>query len=123
MCVFAENGLRGKLGKPAYLEDWITTITPLNAGESGFDVTFDWEEDIGEPGAFIIQNFHHSEFYLRTLTLEDVPGYGKIHFHCNSWVYPAKKYKNARVFFSNKVLLEKIYCDTFFFLTLFYKCN
>ncbi|RVX18906.1 putative linoleate 9S-lipoxygenase 5 [Vitis vinifera] len=99
------NGLQGKLGKPAYLEDWITTITSLTAGESAFKVTFDWDEEIGEPGAFIIRNNHHSEFYLRTLTLEDVPGCGRIHFVCNSWVYPAKHYKTDRVFFTNQTYL------------------
>ncbi|RVW53172.1 putative linoleate 9S-lipoxygenase 5 [Vitis vinifera] len=99
------NGLQGKIGKPAYLEDWITTITSLTAGESAFKVTFDWDEEIGEPGAFIIRNNHHSEFYLRTLTLEDVPGPGRIHFVCNSWVYPAKHYKTDRVFFTNQTYL------------------
>ncbi|XP_034706086.1 probable linoleate 9S-lipoxygenase 5 [Vitis riparia] len=99
------NGLQGKIGKPAYLEDWITTITSLTAGESAFKVTFDWDEEIGEPGAFIIRNNHHSEFYLRTLTLEDVPGRGRIHFVCNSWVYPAKHYKTDRVFFTNQTYL------------------
>ncbi|KAJ9681977.1 hypothetical protein PVL29_018054 [Vitis rotundifolia] len=99
------NGLQGKLGKPAYLEDWITTITSLTAGESAFKVTFDWDEEIGEPGAFIIRNNHHSEFYLRTLTLEDVPGCGRIHFVCNSWVYPAEHYKTDRVFFTNQTYL------------------
>ena len=102
---FVANGLQGKIGKPAYLEDWITTITSLTAGESAFKVTFDWDEEIGEPGAFIIRNNHHSEFYLRTLTLEDVPGPGRIHFVCNSWVYPAKHYKTDRVFFTNQVRL------------------
>lgn len=102
---FVANGLQGKLGKPAYLEDWITTITSLTAGESAFKVTFDWDEEIGEPGAFIIRNNHHSEFYLRTLTLEDVPGRGRIHFVCNSWVYPAKHYKTDRVFFTNQTYL------------------
>ncbi|VVA12680.1 PREDICTED: linoleate 9S-lipoxygenase [Prunus dulcis] len=99
-----ENG-RGKVGKPAYLEDWVTTITPLTAGECTFEVTFDWDEEIGVPGAFIIRNDHHSEFYLKTLTLEDVPGEGRIHFVCNSWVYPAKNYKKDRVFFANKTFL------------------
>ncbi|KAL6324157.1 hypothetical protein AAG906_006428 [Vitis piasezkii] len=99
------NGLQGKIGKPAYLEDWITTITSLTAGESAFKVTFDWDEEIGEPGAFIIRNNHHSEFYLRTLTLEDVPGRGRIHFVCNSWVYPAEHYKTDRVFFTNQTYL------------------
>ncbi|XP_027353567.1 probable linoleate 9S-lipoxygenase 5 [Abrus precatorius] len=101
----AGNDMKGKLGKPAYLEDWITTITPLTAGESAFKVTFDWDEDIGIPGAFLIRNNHHSEFYLRTLTLENVPGQGTIHFICNSWVYPAHKYKKDRIFFSNKTYL------------------
>ncbi|KAK1582743.1 hypothetical protein Q3G72_017814 [Acer saccharum] len=97
------NGLRGKIGEPAYLEDWITIRTPLAAGESAFDVNFDWdEEEIGVPGAFIITNNHHSEFYLKTVTLDDFPGQGRIHFVCNSWVYPAKHCKYDRVFFSNK---------------------
>ncbi|WVY97890.1 hypothetical protein V8G54_030041 [Vigna mungo] len=99
------NGLKGKLGKPAFLEDWITTIGPLTAGETAFKVTFDWDEEIGTPGAFIIRNNHHSEFYLKSLTLEDVPGQGVIRFICNSWVYPADKYEKDRIFFSNKTYL------------------
>ncbi|KAM1490433.1 hypothetical protein ACFXTO_033560 [Malus domestica] len=101
-----ENGLQGKVGKAAYLEDWITKITPLTAEENAFDITFDWDEEIGVPGAFIIRNEHHSEFYLKSLTLEDVPGEGRVHFVCNSWVYPAKKYKKDRVFFANKTYLS-----------------
>ncbi|OVA12582.1 Lipoxygenase [Macleaya cordata] len=97
--------MKGKLGQAAYLEEWITTITPVVAGESMFKVTFDWDEAEGVPGAFIIKNFHHSEFYLKTLTLEDVPGTGRIHFICNSWVYPTHKYKNDRVFFANQTYL------------------
>lgn len=99
------NGLQGKLGRPAYLENWITTSTPLVAGESAFKVTFDWDNEIGVPGAFLIKNNHHSEFYLKSLTLEDVPGQGRVHFVCNSWVYPADKYGKDRVFFSNKTYL------------------
>ncbi|CAK8544656.1 unnamed protein product [Lathyrus sativus] len=101
------NGMRGKLGKPAYLEDWITTNTSLIAGESTFKVTFDSDDfdDIGTPGAFLIKNNHHSEFYLKSLTLENVPGQGVIHFICNSWVYPAQKYQKDRVFFANKTYL------------------
>nr|AQZ55551.1 9-lipoxygenase [Mangifera indica]AQZ55556.1 9-lipoxygenase [Mangifera indica] len=101
----ASNGLQGKVGEPAHLEEWITTITPLVAEESTFKVTFDWDEQIGVPGAFIIKNNHHSGFYLKSLTLEDVPNQGRIHFVCNSWVYPAKRYKKDRVFFTNKTYL------------------
>ncbi|XP_076941070.1 putative linoleate 9S-lipoxygenase 5 [Bidens hawaiensis] len=101
----SEKRLRGKLGKPAILEDWISTITPLTAGESTFEVTFDWDEEIGLPGGFLVQNLHHSEFYLMTLTLENVPGHGQVHFVCNSWVYPAKNYTKDRIFFANKAYL------------------
>ncbi|XP_022723049.1 probable linoleate 9S-lipoxygenase 5 [Durio zibethinus] len=103
------NGLKGKLGKPAYLEKWIKTITPFTAGETLFSVTFDWDESLGVPGAFIIKNHHHSQFYLRTVTLEDIPGHGRLHFVCNSWVYPAHRYKYDRIFFSNKTYLP---CQT-----------
>ncbi|KAL5566068.1 hypothetical protein UlMin_029232 [Ulmus minor] len=101
----AANGLKGKLGKAANLENWITKLTSLTAGESAFDVTFDWEEDVGVPGAFIIRNNHPSEFYLKTLTLEDVPGEGRVVFVCNSWVYPANKNKYDRIFFRNQAIL------------------
>ncbi|CAL9003387.1 unnamed protein product [Prunus brigantina] len=99
------NGFKGKLGEPAYLEDWITTIAPLTVGDSAYKVTFDWEEEIGVPGAILIKNNHHSEFFLKTITLEDVPREGRVHFVCNSWVYPAEKYTKDRVFFVNKTFL------------------
>ncbi|CDP20619.1 unnamed protein product [Coffea canephora] len=95
----------GKLGTPAYLENWITTFSSVKAGESALSVTFDWDEDNGVPGAFIIKNFHQYEFYLKTLTLENVPGHDSIHFVCNSCVYPANKYKTDRIFFSNQAYL------------------
>ncbi|XAR52603.1 Linoleate 9S-lipoxygenase [Bertholletia excelsa] len=88
----SENSNGGKQGKPAHLEGWITTLNPT-AGDVTFNVNFEWEEEIGVPGAFIIKNCHHHEFYLRSLTLEDVPGHGRIHFVCNSWVYPETRYK------------------------------
>ncbi|XP_016175247.1 probable linoleate 9S-lipoxygenase 5 isoform X2 [Arachis ipaensis] len=89
------------LGKRVSLQ----LISAVNADDHG-SVTFDWDnEEIGTPGAFLIRNNHHSEFYLKSLTLEDVPSHGVIHFPCNSWVYPASKYQNDRVFFSNKTYL------------------
>ncbi|MCL7029019.1 hypothetical protein MKW94_013693 [Papaver nudicaule] len=96
-----ENEMRGKLGKEAYIEHWISTITSAAAGSSAFGVKFEWDESIGVPGAFIVRNHHHSEFYLKSLTLEDVPGTGRVHFVCNSWVYPVNRYKYDRIFFAN----------------------
>ncbi|KAK3042134.1 hypothetical protein RJ639_001254 [Escallonia herrerae] len=100
------NGLRGKLGKAAFVENWITTCTSVSAGvEAAFNVSFDWEKSMGVPGAFIIKNHHHSQFYLKKLTLQDVPDHGRVHFVCNSWVYPAHRYENDRIFFANKAYL------------------
>lgn len=107
----AGNTLQGKRSNPAYLEKWLTTGTSLVAGESAFDVTFDWDDDIGVPGAFIINNFHFNEFYLKSLTLEDVPNHGSVHFVCNSWVYPAKRYKSERIFFANQVYIWRYIYD------------
>uniref|UniRef100_A0A5B7BRB5 Lipoxygenase n=1 Tax=Davidia involucrata TaxID=16924 RepID=A0A5B7BRB5_DAVIN len=104
-----ENGGRGKLGKTAFLENWIKTITSVTAGDTEFSVKFDWDESMGVPGAFIIKNHHHSQIYLKTVTLEDVPGHGRLHFECNSWVYPARRYKYNRIFFVNKTYLP---CNT-----------
>ncbi|XP_049351538.1 linoleate 9S-lipoxygenase B-like isoform X4 [Solanum verrucosum] len=100
------DDLEGKRSNPAYLENWLTNITPIIAGESTFSVTFDWDRnEFGVPGAFIIKNFHLNEFFLKSLTLEDVPNHGKIHFVCNSWVYPAFRYKSDRIFFANQAYL------------------
>ncbi|XP_059654431.1 probable linoleate 9S-lipoxygenase 5 [Cornus florida] len=108
--VSAVNGdpgelLTWKVGKPAFLENLVTTITSLTAGDSAFNVTFDWEEEIGVPGAFIVKNFHQSQFYLKSLTLHDVPGHGRLHFVCNSWVYPTGKFKTDRIFFINQTYI------------------
>ncbi|XP_059302515.1 linoleate 9S-lipoxygenase 6 [Lycium ferocissimum] len=99
------NGLQGKRSNAAYLENFVTTLTPLTAGESAFGITFDWDEEFGVPGAFTIKNMHINEFFLKSLILEDVPNHGKVHFVCNSWVYPAFRYKSDRIFFANQPYL------------------
>ncbi|KAJ6413969.1 hypothetical protein OIU84_006720 [Salix udensis] len=104
---FVENGLKEKLGKPANLERWRAANDSLIASETSFEVNFDWEEDIGVPVALLIRNNHHSEFYLKTVTLEDVPGQGRFHFVCNSWIYPAKRYSYDRIFFTSKTCLPQ----------------
>ncbi|CAM8938149.1 unnamed protein product [Rhodiola kirilowii] len=100
-----KTGFSATVGKPANLKKWLTTLNPLTADEVEFKVTFHWSEDQGVPGAFIIRNNHHNEFYLKSLTLNNVPGNGEIHFVCNSWVYPANKYQYDRIFFSNQTYL------------------
>ncbi|XP_062212125.1 putative linoleate 9S-lipoxygenase 3 [Phragmites australis] len=100
------NGNRGKVGAEANLEQWLTSIPSLTSGESKFGVTFEWEvEKLGVPGAIIVKNYHNSEFFLKTITLDDVPGRGTVTFVANSWVYPVAKYKYNRVFFANDTYL------------------
>ncbi|KAI3755016.1 hypothetical protein L1987_54809 [Smallanthus sonchifolius] len=101
------RGLRGKLGKETHLKNWVSTvITPSTKGDCTFELDFEWEDEIGVPGAFLIINRHHKEFYLKTLTLTNVPNVGRVHFICNSWVYHEEHYNNGyRVFFSNQTYL------------------
>lgn len=102
--MFAENG-SGKVGKKTYLEGVISTMPTLTAEKCAFDVHFDWDiEDMGIPGAFTIRNHLLVEFFLVSLTLEDVPNRkGSLHFVCNSWVYNHHLYDKDRIFFSNEV--------------------
>uniref|UniRef100_A0A1J3GJI6 Lipoxygenase n=1 Tax=Noccaea caerulescens TaxID=107243 RepID=A0A1J3GJI6_NOCCA len=102
------NEKRGRLGKAAYLEKWVTKIkTSVTAEETAFGVTFDWDESMGPPAAFVIKNHHCSQFYLKSLTLRNFPGGegGPVLFVCNSWIYPNHRYSSDRVFFSNKAYL------------------
>ena len=63
---------------------------------------------MGIPGAFYIENFMLGEFFLVSLTLEDIPNHGTINFDCNSWIYNCRKYKTERIFFANKVIMKNI---------------
>ncbi|OMP07928.1 Lipoxygenase [Corchorus olitorius] len=62
------------------------------------------EPEFGNPGAFVIENNHNHKFFLQSATLE-TPDKLAIHFDCRSWVYPIKKTKTTRVFFSNTCYL------------------
>lgn len=92
------------MGAEASLEQWITSLPFITVGENKFSVTFDWAVDkLGVPGAIIVKNNHASEFFLKTITLDNVPGHGKVVFVANSWVYPQAKYRYSRVVFANDV--------------------
>ncbi|MED6118733.1 Lox2p [Stylosanthes scabra] len=101
------NG-KGKVGKSSFLEGIITSLPTLGAGQSAFTVHFEWDEaEMGIPGAFYIKNFMQTEFFLISLTLEEIPNHAntQVHFVCNSWIYNAKNYKTDRIFFYNKTYL------------------
>ncbi|KAL2942162.1 putative linoleate 9S-lipoxygenase 5 [Bienertia sinuspersici] len=104
----SSDNLKGKLGKRVYLKKEITESKGLADGESAFRLKFNWDDEVDIPGAILVRNeHHHHEFYLRTVTLEGIPGHEKLHFVCNSWVYPARYYQKDRVFFTNKAYLPQ----------------
>ncbi|CAM0875295.1 unnamed protein product [Alopecurus aequalis] len=95
------NEKRGRVGNAAHLEEMVVTMQSTAAGESVFKVTFDWDQSHGIPGAVIVRNTYRSEFLLKKLTLDGVPGKGTVVFVPNSWIYPGAD----RVFFTNDTYL------------------
>ncbi|KAL0924749.1 hypothetical protein M5K25_005604 [Dendrobium thyrsiflorum] len=102
------NGNRGVVGPPAYLAPLTLPVIPkLDAGEKTYVVKFIVGESQGIPGAVIVRNRHRKQFYLKSITIENFPGKGRIHFDCNSWVYSTDKYSYDRIFFANNSYLPK----------------
>ncbi|XP_015939187.1 linoleate 9S-lipoxygenase 1 [Arachis duranensis] len=95
----------GKVGKETYLEKHLPTLPNLGAKQDAFDIHFDYDADFGIPAAFYIKNYMQVEFFLVSVTLEDIPNHGTVTFVCNSWVYNFKNYKKDRIFFANDVYL------------------
>jgi linoleate 9S-lipoxygenase len=91
------------VGKRTFLEGFVTSAPILGTGQNTYDVHFKWDSEMGIPGAFYIENFMLGEFFLISLTLEDIPNQGDINFVCNSWIYNTRKYTTPRIFFANKV--------------------
>lgn len=95
----------GKRGKQTFIEKRIPLLPTLGARQDAFNIYFDWDvDDMGIPGAFYIKNYTQDEFFLVSVTLEDIPNHESIKFICNSWVYNAKQYDHDRIFFANQVI-------------------
>jgi linoleate 9S-lipoxygenase len=94
------------VGKAAHLEEAVVSLKSTADGETVYRVSFEWDESQGIPGAVLVRNLQHAEFFLKTLTLEGVPGKGTVVFVANSWVYPHKLYSQERIFFANDVSIN-----------------
>jgi len=95
---------KGKVGKLAYLDKRLPTIPTLGDAKKVFSIFFEWDANFGIPGAFYIRNYMTDEFFLVSVTLEDIPNHGSIHFVCDSWIYNFRKYGDKdRIFFVNDV--------------------
>lgn len=103
MClVYVANG-NGLVGKETFLKKRLPTLPTLGARHDAFSIYFEYDADFGIPGAFYIRNYAQVEFFLVSVTLEDIPNRESLHFVCNSWIYNFKSCKNDRIFFTNDV--------------------
>ncbi|XP_058743500.1 linoleate 9S-lipoxygenase-like [Vicia villosa] len=101
----ADGNGQGIVGKQTFLEGVLTSIPTLEDKQAAYSIHFEWDHNMGVPGAFYIENFKQDEFFLVSLTLEDVPKHGTLNFVCNSWIYSVTKYETNRIFFTNKTYL------------------
>uniref|UniRef100_A0ACD5WEU4 Uncharacterized protein n=2 Tax=Avena sativa TaxID=4498 RepID=A0ACD5WEU4_AVESA len=88
----------------ASIKDW-----SQKRGAKGENVVYTAEftvdADFGEPGAVLVANRHHREFFLESIVVESGLPCGTVYFACNSWVQTTGELPDNRVFFSNKPYL------------------
>ncbi|XP_030547739.2 linoleate 9S-lipoxygenase 6-like isoform X1 [Rhodamnia argentea] len=94
---------KGKLSKKAILRH-VKTTKDKGLNITVYSVKFKVEAEFGIPGAFLITNEHKHKFFLQSATFE-VSSVEIIHFDCQSWVYPIRRTKTDRIFFSNTCCL------------------
>jgi len=108
MLFFVANG-KGLVGKEVFLEKHVPTLPTLGARQDAFTIHFDWDADFGIPGAFYIRNYMQAhEFFLVSVTFNDIPNRESVEFVCNSWIYNFKNYKKDRIFFTNDVSFKSL---------------
>jgi hypothetical protein len=100
----------------------VVSLKSKTDGETMFRVNFEWDESQGIPGAVIVKNHQTEEVFLKTLTLEGVPGKGTVVFVANSWVYNHQRYTQDRIFFANDVSSGFLFSLFFFLMLLFPIC-
>ncbi|XP_027336931.1 seed linoleate 9S-lipoxygenase-like [Abrus precatorius] len=100
----ADSNGNGIVGKEAYLEKHLPTSPKLGARQE-YSVYFEWHADFGIPGAFYIKNYMTDEFFLVSVTLDDIPNHETIQFVCKSWIYNYNYYNKDRIFFDNNTYL------------------
>ncbi|XP_044982820.1 probable lipoxygenase 6 [Hordeum vulgare subsp. vulgare] len=72
-----------------------------------YTAEFTVDAGFGEPGAVVVANRHHREFFLESIVVEGALPCGTVYFDCNSWVQTTGELPGDanRVFFSNKPYL------------------
>ncbi|KAL5062711.1 hypothetical protein RYX36_024448 [Vicia faba] len=96
---------KGLVGKETFLSKHLPQLPTLGARQDAFSIFFEYDANFGIPGAFYIRNYTSAEFFLVSVTLEDIPNRGSVQFVCNSWIYNFKSYNKDRIFFTNDTYL------------------
>ncbi|KAL4355973.1 hypothetical protein HN51_027345 [Arachis hypogaea] len=92
---------KGKLSEKAVLKhDGTKKHDNGDAKTMIYKIRINVYSHFGTPRAFLIQNRYKKRFFLQSASIETCNNH-IIHFDCNSWVYPIKKTKSDRLFFSN----------------------
>lgn len=100
-----DAGGKGEVGKEAFLSSHLPRLPTLGARQDAFSIYFEYDANFGIPGAFYIRNYTSAEFFLVSVTLEDIPNRGSVQFVCNSWIYNFRSYNKDRIFFTNDTYL------------------
>ncbi|XP_027345597.1 linoleate 13S-lipoxygenase 3-1, chloroplastic-like isoform X2 [Abrus precatorius] len=97
------KSMEAKLSKETVLDLSEEHKCGAEGGIRTYKVDFSVESDFGVPGAVTVVNGYDSEFFLESITAQNV------HFGCKSWVQPNQLYPEKRIFFVDKVYLP---CET-----------
>ncbi|EEF43281.1 lipoxygenase, putative [Ricinus communis] len=99
-----DPGMKPKLSSETTLK-WSDQSFKIEDEMTTYKVEFMVDPNFGVPGAITVISKHLKEFYLESVTVEDV-----IHFSCNSWIQSSQNdHAEKRIFFANKAYLP---CQT-----------
>ncbi|KAL9303445.1 hypothetical protein ACSQ67_020708 [Phaseolus vulgaris] len=95
---------KGKLSEKAYFKQGESMKHSHDAQTMIYKIKIHVDSNFGTPRAFAIQNKYKKKFFLQSASIETSSN-GIIHYDINSWIYPIKKTKSDRLFFSNRCYL------------------
>ncbi|XP_078444696.1 lipoxygenase 3 [Wolffia australiana] len=94
---------RAKTTREAVLGGW-TEKMKAGGDKAVLTAEFTSDSSFGTPGAAVLTNRHHREFFVESIVVEGFLS-GPAHFSCHSWVQSCWEQPDKRVFFSDKPCL------------------
>ncbi|XP_047176792.1 probable linoleate 9S-lipoxygenase 5 [Vigna umbellata] len=95
---------KGKLSEKAHFKQGESMKHSHDAQTTIYKIKIHVDSNFGSPRAFVIQNKYKKKFFLQSASIETSSN-RIIHYDINSWIYPIKKTKSDRLFFSNRCYL------------------